>query len=182
MVHSERLYLKLERLHALFEERHREIFCKNLALLLFDDVLYKGLLLLLVSRFTNENKISDALVPRELFLRERVLGDETLSLDINNELRANSLLALDLNRAAHLLDDLLANGEPEPSSLLVARGILVQLVKVDEKLFAALFRHADTRVDYAELDAHEVLLAFNAILVELLVVRSVFDHVILLTD
>ena len=127
------------------------------------DIPDKHLLFIFLVAFLNENKIAYSLVLAKLALCEPVLCDEALGPHVDDELGAHSLFALHFHRAAHLLDDLLADGETQPRPLLVPRGILVKLAEVDKQLFAALFWHTHTCVDDAQLDAHEVLLTFNIV-------------------
>ena len=67
--------------------------------------------------------------------------------DVDDELWAYSLDALDINRAAHLLDDFLADGQAKPSSLLISLRILVKLAKINEQLLASFLWHAYAIVD-----------------------------------
>ena len=55
-----------------------------------------------------------------------------LKLQIDDELRADSLLALDLNRSTHLFDDLFANGQAKTSSALISIFVLCKSAKVNE--------------------------------------------------
>jgi hypothetical protein len=60
-----------------------------------------------------------------LLSQEFGLLKPTVSLDINDELRANPRLALDLHGASHLLDNLLTDAQAEPCALLVPLGVLI---------------------------------------------------------
>jgi hypothetical protein len=74
---------------------------------------------MLLVAFLYEDKVADALVLPKLILSQPVFGDQALGPHVDNELRAHSFLALDFDRASHLLNDLLAYGEAKPSALLV---------------------------------------------------------------
>ena len=60
--------------------------------------------------------------------------------------------------------------------MLVALGILVELVEVDEELAEAFLRHSHAIVNYPDLDVYETLLAFNDGLIRLFLLHPVlFD-------
>lgn len=76
--------------------------------MLLDDVLDEGLLLLLVLLFLQEYEVTNALVLAKLLLGETMLGDQALCFDIDYELGPFTNLAFNMNRASHLLNNLLA--------------------------------------------------------------------------
>jgi hypothetical protein len=88
-------------------------------------------LILLITSFPDEHeRVADLTL--EIFVNDLALFDLALSLDIDDELRANSNLTLNLHRSPHLLYESLADTETKPSPLLVTLRVLIQFVEVYE--------------------------------------------------
>jgi hypothetical protein len=79
-----------------------------------------------------EYKVANALVFSKLLFSKPVLGHKALGPHIDDELRTDSLLTLNLDRSSHLLNDFLANRESKSGTLLVPGRVLIELTKVDE--------------------------------------------------
>jgi hypothetical protein len=96
-----------------------------------DCVLYKQCLILLITSLPDEReRVAD--LSLEIFVNDLALFDLALGLDIDDELRANSNLALNLHRSSHLLYEPLTDTETKPCPLLVALRVLIQFVEVYE--------------------------------------------------
>jgi hypothetical protein len=66
---------------------------------------------------------------KNAFLQELIIQldifDNTFSFDIYNELRADTLLTLDVDRSSHLFDDFFADGKAKSCALLVPLGVFI---------------------------------------------------------
>ena len=89
--------------------------------------------------------------------------NSTFCLEVYYKFRTNSNFALNIDWAAHLLNDLLANAETKAGPLLIALWIFVKLVKVNKKFFETFLGHTNTRVNNSDLEIDKSILTFKHI-------------------
>ena len=69
--------------------------------------------------------------------------------NIDDKLGPAALFALNIYRSTHFFYDFFADGQPKASSLSIPLWVVVQLTKIDEKLFCIFLGHANSCIDDA---------------------------------